>query len=360
MIMPSLRAAGLIMAAALLAATVGAEDSADPAGAPVWRDNPEPQHLLPSRNDRPLLLYFTAPWCGPCKLLEREVFAHPDGLAELDHYDLVRLDLETGAGRALADSQHVKSVPTFVLLTADGREIERITGYRSRRLLLHDLARFRSGQGTLTDLRRRLREAPGDLILQTEVGLRYHARRDLPRAAELLATGLQSAPRLPDTLAASAARALADAQGRLGDSAAAAATIEHLFARWPDHPYPRASWQLLAGHHRAAGDPLAAAAALQAAAALEPPRPAHLIEFAQAAAELGWRLEAAEAAARQAITMTGRADAQAMAALADVLLARRQYPEAMLWIRRAAESAPSEPRWQERRREIRQAAISGD
>jgi len=89
-------------------------------------------------------------------------------------------------------------------------------------------------------------------------------------------------------------------------------------------------------------------------------RPAALLEFARAAAAAGRRLEAAEAAARMAVSLTRQEDPAAMAALADVLRFRHRYPEALLWIRRAMEAAPDDPAWGYQRQAIMQAAIRGD
>lgn len=334
-------------------------------GGPVWRDNPDADQLLRGGDDRPVLLYFTAPWCGPCKLMEREVFAHPAGQGELAHYDLVRLDLEDRAGRVLADSFRVATVPTFVMLAPDGREIERIRGYRSRRLLLRDLARFRGGEGTRDDLARRLALTPDDPALQVELGLRRYESLDLTEAAPLLAAGLLDPARLPDTLVADGARALADVRRRQGEPAAGAAVLERLFAARPDHAYPRVSWQLLAVCRRESGDPAGAVAALREAARIEPVRVDALVEYARAAGEgslalADQDLADAELAARRAVALTDRADPASLAALAGVLCRRGQYPEAMVWIKRAVGAAPGEPRWEAERAAIRAAAIRGE
>lgn len=366
----ALLAWGQMLAALPVAAAAGGAPSVPPLtprGSEdlVWRDDPDLSAVVPPAGDRPVLLYFTAIWCGPCKLIEREVFHHLDGRGELRHYDLVRLDLDSAAGREVADSRGVRSVPTFVMLDAQGREIERLSGYRSRRLLLRDLARFRAGAGTLGDLRRRLAAAPDDPLLQLEVGLRHHDRNEAVAARDVLAAGLAAlaAPGVraarDDTLIAAATRALAENQRRLGETDAAARVLEDLLAARPAHPFRRVTWQMLAACRRDLGDDVAAVQALREAAAVAPPRAEALGEFALAAAAAGWQLEAAEAAARQAVALTGRADPQAMATLAAVLRSRGNFPEAMLWIKRAEAAAPGDERWPAQRRAILQAAIDG-
>jgi len=196
----------------LTALTIGPTAAAAPPPDLDWRNDPTADQLLPSRQGHPLLLYFTAVWCGPCRLLEREVFTHPTGQAELQNFDLVRLDLDSEPGRAVADSFRVANVPTFVMLDPAGQEIERITGYRSRRLLVHDLARFRAGQGTRDDLERRLSRAPADPVLQSELGLRHHARLDLAAADVTYRVLLVKIPPWPSKQGARARAALRKAR----------------------------------------------------------------------------------------------------------------------------------------------------
>jgi thiol-disulfide isomerase/thioredoxin len=67
---------------------------------------------VPEKNTVPLkILYFSAPWCGPCRAfgprLEEFVKERPELV-------LVKIDVETEQG--LADAYNVGSVPTLVVL----------------------------------------------------------------------------------------------------------------------------------------------------------------------------------------------------------------------------------------------------
>lgn len=65
-----------------------------------------------------------------------------DGIATdlAGRVDVVRVDLRSEAGAALAARYGVTLVPTFVVLTADGREVSRWQGMPSRARLLASLA----------------------------------------------------------------------------------------------------------------------------------------------------------------------------------------------------------------------------
>lgn len=61
------------------------------------------------------LLFFYAPWCGPCKVYEREIITPLEKLAGPDR--IQRIDAWNEPWRA--DKYHVERLPTVVLLNGD-------------------------------------------------------------------------------------------------------------------------------------------------------------------------------------------------------------------------------------------------
>lgn len=71
-----------------------------------------------------------AVWCGPCKLMEKNIFPLP---AVSEYYNAnfinARFDMEKGEGREIAMKYGVRSYPTFLFLNGDGEVVLKNYGY---------------------------------------------------------------------------------------------------------------------------------------------------------------------------------------------------------------------------------------
>lgn len=80
---------------------------------------------------KPVLLYFTADWCRPCRVLEDEAFRDLRVLQEAEGFVRLRVDLtEWGSpiGAELRAAYRVIALPTVVVLRRDGAEAGREEG----------------------------------------------------------------------------------------------------------------------------------------------------------------------------------------------------------------------------------------
>jgi thiol:disulfide interchange protein len=92
------------------------------------------------RSHRPILYEFSAEWCGPCHLLEREVFMDRALAAKInDRYIAVQVvdrQREDGhnepAVQQLMDRYNVNAFPTIVIAAADGKPRDKDVGYEGR------------------------------------------------------------------------------------------------------------------------------------------------------------------------------------------------------------------------------------
>ncbi|SIS45547.1 Thioredoxin-related protein [Kaistella chaponensis] len=75
-----------------------------------------------------------AVWCGPCKLMEKNIFPLPS-VKEYYNANFInaRFDMEKGEGRELALKYGIRSYPTFLFLNGDGEVVTKNYGYMSEK-----------------------------------------------------------------------------------------------------------------------------------------------------------------------------------------------------------------------------------
>ncbi len=85
----------------------------------------------------PVLVDFTAAWCGPCKMLEpvvKQLAQEWSGKVKV-----ARLDID--ANPAITAEYQIMGVPTLVLFV-NGRPVQRVSGYQPKERLISRFAPF--------------------------------------------------------------------------------------------------------------------------------------------------------------------------------------------------------------------------
>jgi len=128
-----------------------------------------------------------ATWCGPCKKYDREVFVRADVVEALSGAVPLKVDGEAGEGPELVKRYHVVGYPTILFLRPDGKEIDRIFGYKDGPEFIKWTHELMSGEKTVASLRKELAANPANNELRFEVGRRLTIRGELDEALHVFA-----------------------------------------------------------------------------------------------------------------------------------------------------------------------------
>jgi thiol:disulfide interchange protein DsbD len=127
---------GLRKGAGIVAAVLGAFFCVAwleaPRGQLRWEHSEDVARQRARAEAKPLLIDFTAEWCGACKELARHTFSHPDVMKEASRFVAVKVDAtsdEDASVDAIKSKYAVVGLPTVILLGSDGRERARFTEF---------------------------------------------------------------------------------------------------------------------------------------------------------------------------------------------------------------------------------------
>jgi thiol-disulfide isomerase/thioredoxin len=114
----------------LLAFAIGMGSHA-PAANPVimgwdWQTRPPAFDPAATPSQSPILLYFTADWCGFCKQMERTTLTDPAVRMQITMLAHVKVDLDQE--EELAKQFGVEGIPAFLLVNERGEDISRTVG----------------------------------------------------------------------------------------------------------------------------------------------------------------------------------------------------------------------------------------
>ncbi len=307
-----------------------------------WSDILDRAHTA----DQPVLIDFTATWCGPCKLLDVMVFTEKPVIAELAEVVTMQVDIDKPEYLQLKTDFAIEVVPTVIWCDQRGKEIDRFTGYVSSSQFL-DIVRGWRGNRTIDRvLGERQSASPQDPAMLLDVA-RRQAERGKDREADVLYRRLMNLRHEADPrLVARGMLGLAEMEHRFGrdDEArhlagrvAALYTSEDAPAGVAD--YRNEGMMEAALFQESIGDTLGMLVTFRTLAEADHRNALALHGYARAAVKTGIDLVPATRSAVRAVVYSDN-DPDMIDTLAECYYWRGLYSKAIKWQKKAVAAAP--------------------
>ena len=127
-----------------------------------WRESYPKALEEAARAAKPILADFEADWCGWCKKLDRETFGNAEVIKLVEAF-FIPVRIDTDHQPKISAEFKVKGLPTILLLSPEGKELKRLSGFRPADKFLSELRQALKSAAALDELRKAVEKDPGDL-----------------------------------------------------------------------------------------------------------------------------------------------------------------------------------------------------
>lgn len=344
----------LTLAALAVAAAASFAHAETPTAAPGaaldWREGRPWTEVVAEATaaGKPIFIDFFATWCGPCKMLDAQVYNRPEVIAELGKLVTYKVDVDLEQYKPLTKQFGVKAMPTMVLCKPDGTEIDRFLGFRPAEEFLATVIDYVAGRNTLADLQARVAASPDDPALLGRLGAKYSERGEADPARAALTRVLELDPANVGGHAAPALQALAEMEAMARNYPAAVAHLQRLLTEFPAAGDRAEILGFTAWAQGRAGDLPGQTATFRELLKLNPDDIRTLNALAWSLSEQKQGLEEATTHALRAAELSGD-DPEICDTVAVVYYARGMTAEALSWIDKAIAKDPENEAFRERR-----------
>ncbi len=356
-----------------LAPVAGPAFGAVPPSAPLrkaprvpWiKDQPWTEILAQARSsDQPVLIDFTAHWCGPCRLLDVMVFNEKAVIAELAEVVTFQVDIDKPEYASLKEAFGVVLLPTVVWCDTAGDEIDRFTGYRSSDEFLEIIRSWRENRTIDRMLSDRQDVSPEDPDVLLDLA-RRHVERGQDHEADVLYRRLMNLRHKADTRTiARGMLGLAELEEKAGHGDRSDRLVSQAVALYTTADpsaevlaYRTEGLMEIALSRESLGDTLGVLEIYRAMVQLDDKEVLGLDGFARAAVVAGVELKEGTRCALRAMIISGN-DALIIGTLAETYYRRGMYSKAIRWINLSIEREPDDALHRDRLA-VYEAALAG-
>lgn len=342
----------LALAIALGASTAGAEVD--------WSEQSYDEIIRQAKTEnKHVYIDFYTTWCGPCKRMDKVTYV--DGKVESFLGDMiaVKYDAEKGDGIGLAEKYRVHYYPTSILLTPDGKEIDRVIGYRDPPEFIETLTDYMNGIGTIDAYKAQLAADPDNLELLCTLGLKLADAVRPDEAARCLDRALELDPNNESDRHAEIHYGMGESYYNSERYEKARREYSSVIASFSESEYAEDSLKRLAYVEHELGNNDAAVANYEKLIADDLDDPRALNGFAWFCSQRGIGLDKALTAALKAVELSDH-DAGIVDTLAEVYAARGEYDNAIAAAEEALASDPEDQYFNDQVKKFKDAKAKAD
>lgn len=89
-----------------------------------WQGSLNSAMATAKKTNKPVFLYFSTEWCGPCKVMKQTTFKDSKVVAESRKWVMVQVDAEKQ--EAIASKYKIDTYPTMLILKPNGTTVSRV------------------------------------------------------------------------------------------------------------------------------------------------------------------------------------------------------------------------------------------
>ena len=190
--MTTLRSIWRPTAVLALSASLAAGSLPNPEGDQLsWYHGPFADALASAKDSgSPVMIYFWKDGSEMCGKLYTESLATESAAKELGDYVCYSAKLQESTGAELFGKYGIRTMPTVLMLDAEGNVEDGILGYIESKGFLDEIKRIKKGVDTVSDFRRRVAEEPKDLELAYQLALKLQDLGD-PEGYDQVVAGIR-------------------------------------------------------------------------------------------------------------------------------------------------------------------------
>jgi len=95
----------------------------------AWTNEIESAQKLAINSDKNIMVFFTAEWCSPCRVMKRQVFANNEVMKAIDAKVVpVEINIDDPDSEALVKQYNIAATPTTIFINTKGKVIDYAVG----------------------------------------------------------------------------------------------------------------------------------------------------------------------------------------------------------------------------------------